>query len=59
MKKYGSITKKKKKKHDEIVNSYISLGELVSVNNVLREYYEMKEEVKNPKTSAEYTISKQ
>ena len=59
MKKYGSITNNKKKKHDKIVNSYISLGELVSVNNVLREYYEMKEEVKNPKTSAEYTISKQ
>ena len=56
MKKYELITKKKKKKHDKIVDSYISIGELVSVNNVLREYYEMKEEVKNPKTSAEYTI---
>ena len=27
-----------------------------SVNNVLREYNEMKEEIKNPETSVEYTI---
>ena len=75
MKKYESITKKKKKKHDKIVllrkdklntievliskaliDSYSGLDELVSVNNVLREYYEMKEEIKNPKTFAEYTV---
>ena len=31
-------------------DSYISHDELVSVNNVLREYYEMKEEIKNPET---------
>ena len=27
-----------------------------SVNNVLKEYNEMKEEIKNPETSVEYTI---
>ena len=71
IKKYKSIIKKKKKKHDKIVllgkdklntievliskaliDSYISHDEFVSVNNVLREYYEMK----NPETSVEYTI---
>ena len=30
--------------------------DLVSVNNVLREYYEMKKEIKNPQTSMEYTM---
>ena len=30
--------------------------DLVSVNNVLREYYKMKKEIKNPQTSMEYTI---
>ena len=39
-----------------LINSYISHDEFVSVNNVLREYYEMKEEIKNPETPAEYTI---
>ena len=38
-----------------LIDSYICLGEFVSVNNVLREYYEMKEEV-NPETSVEYII---
>ena len=68
IKKYKSIIKKKKKKHDEIVllekmkldtsevlievlkslvDSYISHDEFVSVDNVLREYNEMKEELKN------------
>ena len=61
-KKYKSITKKKKKKHDKIVllgkyklntievlicnaliDSYISNDEFVSVNNVLREYYQIKD----------------
>ena len=74
-KKYQSIIKKKKKKHDKIVllgkakldtmevlisrsliNSYISHDEFVSVNNVLREYNEMKEETKNPETSLECTL---
>ena len=30
-----------------LINSYISHHELISVNNVLREYNEMKEEIKN------------
>ena len=65
IKKYKSITKKKKKTHDETVLSgkeklnttvvliskalfdwYMSHDEFVSVNNVLREYYEMKKEIK-------------
>ena len=65
IKKYKSITKKKKKKHDETVllgkeklntivvliykvlfDWYMSHDEFVSVNNVLREYYEMKKEIK-------------
>ena len=75
IKKYKSIIKKKKKKHDKIgflgkdklntievliskalINSYISHDEFASVNNVLREYNEMKKEIKNPETSVEYTI---
>ena len=39
-----------------LIDSYISHGEFVSVNNVLREYNEMKEEKKNPEASAEYTM---
>ena len=42
-----------------LIDSYISHDEFVSVNNVLREYYEMKEEIKNPETSFEYIIQKQ
>ena len=38
------------------IESYQSRGEFVSVNNVLREYYEMKEEIKDPKTSVQYII---
>ena len=75
IKKYQSIIKKKKKKHDKIVllgkakldtmevlisrsliNSYISHDEFVSVNNVLREYNEMKEETKIPEISLECTL---
>ena len=36
--------------------SYNSYDEFVSVNNVVREYNEIKEEIKNPKDSVEYTI---
>ena len=69
IKKYKSIIKKKKKKHDKIVllgkdklntievliskaliDSYISHDKFVSVNNVLREYYEAKKEIKEHKT---------
>ena len=69
IKKYKSIIKKKKKKHDKIVllakrklnsievlisknllNSVISHDEFVLINKVLKEYNEMKEEMKNLKT---------
>ena len=72
IKKYKSITKEKNKKHDKIVflgkhklntskvlsskPSYISYYEFVSVNNVLTEHYEMKEEIKNPETSVKFYI---
>ena len=36
--------------------SYITHDGLVSINNVLKEYYEMKEKIKNPETSVEYVI---
>ena len=39
-----------------LFDSYISHDEFVSVSNVLREYYETKEEIKNPETSVEYNI---
>ena len=39
-----------------LIDSCISHDEFVSVNNVLRDYYEMKKEIKNPETSVEYTI---
>ena len=66
IKKYKSIIKKKKKKHDKIVlfaksklnsmevliskaliDSNISHEELVLINNVLKEFYDTKEEIKN------------
>ena len=69
IKKYKSIIKKKKKKHDKIVllakcklnsikviiskaliDSVISHDEFVLINNVLKEYNEMKEEIKILKT---------
>ena len=75
IRKYKSIIKKKKKKHDKIVllktdklntievliskaliDSYISHEEFVSVNNALRAYNEIKEEIKDSKPSVEYTI---
>ena len=44
IKRYKSIIKKKKKKHDKIV--LLAKTNLISivVNNVLREYYDMEEE---------------
>ena len=39
-----------------LINSYICYNEFLSVNNILREYYEMKEKIKNPETSVEYII---
>ena len=41
---------------EALINSYISHDEFVSIINVLREYYEMKEEIKNLETSVEYII---
>ena len=38
------------------IDSYINYEEFVAVNNALREYNEMKKEIKNPETSAEYAI---
>ena len=37
-----------------LIDSYISYDEFFSVNDVLREHYEMEEEIKNPETSVEY-----
>ena len=37
-----------------LIDSYISNGKFASVNNVLRQYNEMKEETKNPETSVQY-----
>ena len=39
-----------------LIDSYISHDEFVSVNNVSREYHEMKEEIKKPETPVEHTI---
>ena len=36
-----------------LIDSYLSHGEFFSVNNVLRECYEMKKEIKNPGTSVQ------
>ena len=38
------------------IESYINHDKFVSVNNMLREYNEMKKEIKNPKNAAEYNI---
>ena len=42
-----------------LIDSYINYDEFVSVINVLREYNEMKEEIKNPENPVEHTIWKQ
>ena len=39
-----------------LIDLCISHDQLVSVNNILREYYEMKEVIKNPEISVEYII---
>ena len=39
-----------------LIDSYISHDEFVSVNNLLREYNEMKEEIKNSESSVKYNI---
>ena len=42
----------------DLIDWYISHNEFVSVNNVLRKYYEMKEEITNYGTSAERNTQK-
>ena len=37
-----------------LVDSYISHGEFVSANNVLKKYYKMREKIKNREISVEY-----
>ena len=73
IKKYKSITKEKKKKHDKtvslvksklnrvevlisksLINSNINHDEFVSINNVVKEYKEIKEEIRNLKTQSIY-----
>ena len=39
-----------------LIDSYISHDKFVLVNDVLREYYKIKEEIKNSKTSVDNTI---
>ena len=39
-----------------LIDSYITHDKFVSVKNVLREYNEMKEEIKNPETPVKYII---
>ena len=39
-----------------LIDSCINHDEFGSVNNVLREYYEMKKEIKNPQASVKYNI---
>ena len=41
-----------------LIDSCINHDEFVSVNNVLREYNEMKEEIKNPENAVEYIVYK-
>ena len=38
-----------------LIDSYISHDEFVSVKNVVREFNDMKKEIKNPETYMEYT----
>ena len=39
-----------------LINSYINHDEFVSANNVLREYNEIKEHIKNLENAVEYSI---
>ena len=62
IKKYKSIIKKNKKKHDKLysievliskslINSFISYEEFALINNELKEYDDMKDGINNLKTS--------
>ena len=39
-----------------LINSNISHDKFVLVSNVIREHNEMKEEIKNPENTVEYTV---
>ena len=39
-----------------LINSNINHDKFVSMNNVIREYNEMKEEIKNHENTVEYTV---
>ena len=39
-----------------LIDSYINHNEFFSVNNVLREYSQIEEEIKNPENAVKYTI---
>ena len=39
-----------------LIDSYINHSRFVSVNNVLREYNEMREEIKYPENAVKYII---
>ena len=39
-----------------LIDSYISHKKFTSINNVLRKYYEMKEEIKNPKSAVKFIL---
>ena len=39
-----------------LIDSHIIHDKFISVHNVLQEYNEMKEEIKNPENAVEYTI---
>ena len=39
-----------------LINSDIGHDEFISINNVLREYKEMKKEIKNSQNAVKYTV---
>ena len=72
IKKYKSVIKKKKKHDKIVLlprsnsievlisktltDSNISHDELVLINNVLKEFYDMKEEIKNPNNKSKFKL---
>ena len=64
VKNYKSIIKEKEEAYYTVeviiskilITSYINHDKFVSVNNILREYYETKEKIKHPETSVENII---
>ena len=43
---------------ESLIDSYVSHGEFVSINYMLREYNEIKEEIENPEACVIYYISR-